>query len=84
MKITEDTPPPSEEITDPCLSVDLIGYRVRPIWMDHEMTAKYVWDQPRIKNGAPRMLFNRIWKTPLRKFVKARPQEAKDYLTQAS
>ena len=68
-----------EEITDSLWN--LIG---GDRWMDHEITAKYVWDQPRIKNGAPRMLFSRILKTPLRKFVKACPQEAKDYLTQAS
>ena len=66
-----------EEITDGLWN--LIG---GDRWGEHEMTAKYVWDQPRIKNGAPRMLFNRIWKTPLRKFVKARPQEATNYLKQ--
>ena len=51
-------------------------------WGEYEMTAKFVWDQPRIKNGAPRMLDNRIFKSGLRRFVNACPQEATDYLKQ--
>jgi len=51
-------------------------------WGEHEMTAKFAWDQPRMKNGAPRMLDSRILKHGLRRFVKARPQAATDYLKQ--
>ena len=53
-------------------------------WGEHEMTSKFVLDQPHIKNGVPRMLNNRIFKSGLRRFVKARTQEATDYLKQTS
>tara|TARA_R100000995_G_C3425246_1_gene95870 strand:+ start:140 stop:367 length:228 start_codon:yes stop_codon:yes gene_type:complete len=67
-----------EEITDGLWN--LIG---GDRWGEHEMTAKFVLDQPRIKNGAPRMLDSKILKNGLRRFVEARPQAATDYLKQA-
>lgn len=49
-------------------------------WDEHEMTYKFVLSLPNDRNGLPRMIQRRITKMGLLRFVKASPQEARDYL----